>query len=465
MPTVTQSRRPLPLGRRTGVQLGAVLAIWVAAGLVVGLLGHRYHFDDLRIYHDALRWWFGGEDLYRYADAGGLGFSYPPFTALLMAPIAWLPTPVAGWLVLAAGVTALTLILTALLAPLAGWYGWSRGWVVAAAVPLALATDPVRETLGAGQLNMLVLGLIMADLVALRRRSRAAARQGAGWRNSPGFRHLRRNGWAAWSSFWRAGGWAGVGIGLATAVKVTPALFIVHLLVTRQWRAARTAGVTAAFATAVAALVSRDETIRYFGGILWQTDRVGAADSPGNQALSGLLARLYGSPEAPALLWLTFSLLLLAVGLTRASAAHADGDELTAFVLVGLAAALASPVSWTHQLLFLLPAVLVLLDGAARRRQARLLRPATSHVAGVWHAAAALGIYALLVLAPMWHSGSIFAANAFVLLMIVLVSALPWRSGAEPAFMPQPWTAVGPPGRGPIRQRRPVRPRGPVKGS
>ena len=50
--------------------------------------------------------------------------------------------------------------------------------------------------------------------------------------------------------FFFSGAWAGVGIGLATSVKLTPALFILYLLVTRQWRAAMTAigttiGVTA----------------------------------------------------------------------------------------------------------------------------------------------------------------------------------------------------------------------------
>ncbi len=47
------------------------------------------------------------------------------------------------------------------------------------------------------------------------------------------------------------------------------------------------------------------------------------------------------------LLWLSFALLMLAVGLSRAARSHDDGDELTAFTLVGLTANVISPISWT----------------------------------------------------------------------------------------------------------------------
>ncbi len=98
----------------------------------------------------------------------------------------------------------------------------------AIATPLAVAIEPTRETLGYGQVNLLLFALIMADLVALRWRSRrgtTTARSGDG--------PLLR--------FVYSGAWAGVGIGLATAVKLTPALFILYLMITRQWRVAVTA--------------------------------------------------------------------------------------------------------------------------------------------------------------------------------------------------------------------------------
>ncbi|WP_239107262.1 glycosyltransferase 87 family protein [Spirilliplanes yamanashiensis] len=469
--------------RRAVRRAGLLLVLFVAGWLAVRAFGRGYHFFDMKIYLGALRHWVDGEDLYRYAaPVSGLGFTYPPFAAIVMLPIAFLTATVAGWINLLASVAALWLVLSALLAPIAGRYGWSRRWAVAFALPLALCTEPVRESLGYGQVNLLLTGLVVADLVALRRRARAAARGGAAWRDSPGFRFLWRGGFGAWGDFWRGGGWAGVGIGLAAAIKLTPALFIVYLLVTRQWRAARTAIATAAAVTSLAFLLAPGTSLAYFGDVLWNTERVGNADTTPNQSLAGLLARLFDSTEAPTLIWLTFSLVLLTVGLTRAKAAHGEGDELAAFTLVGLTANLVSPVSWTHHLVFLLPAVLILGDAALRRRDAARLPLRRLGAAGqaglggmrapIWfprftgarHAAAAVAVYALIVVSPLWPyqhtlpqtshyadgAWGVLMENSLALLLIVLVTALPWRPGAEPAFRPKPWIA-------PRQKRRPRR--------
>lgn len=471
---VARLRAAAAVDRRTAVRAAVVIALVVGSWFAVKAFGRHYHFFDMKIYVGALESWVHGDDLYRYtAPLSGLGFTYPPFAALVMLPIAFLTAPVAGWINLLGSVFALALILCALIAPIAGRYGWSRWYAVAAALPLALCTEPVRESLGFGQVNLLLAGLIVADLVALRRRARAAARGGAAWRDSPGFRGLRRSGFTAWGEFWRGGGWAGVGIGLAAAIKLTPALFIVYLLLTRQWRAARTAIVTAVAVTTLGFVFAPAASLTYFGDVLWHTERVGNADTTPNQSLSGLLARLYDSPETPTLLWLTFSLVLLAVGLTRATSAHAEGDELAAFTLVGLTANLVSPISWTHHLVFLLPAVLILLDAALRRRDATRLPLRRLDYAGqaglggmrapMWyprftgarHGVAALAVYALIVVAPLWpyqhtlpetshYADGLWGAlmeNSLAVLLIVLVSALPWRPGAEPAFRPQPWIA------------------------
>jgi alpha-1,2-mannosyltransferase len=437
MPTstvpVTRSRAVIPVL--------AALALVAAAWLTV----RSHGFADLAVRQDALRWWLDGNDLYLYADpASGTRFSATPFAAMLLAPLAVLPLPVAGWLMLAVGVAVLALVFGALLAPMAGRYGWPRWRAVAVAVPLAMATGPVREVLGTGELDLIVFGLIVADLVALRRRNRAAVRGGPAWRDSPGFRHLRRDGTAGWGRFKQGGGWAGVGIGLAAAIKITPLLFVAYLLITRQWRAARTALITFLAATGLAALLARTESLAYLSRVFWQPSRVATADDPGNLSVAGLFARLYHSSDTPTLLWLAFSLVLVALGLTRASRAHADGDELAALTLVGSSAALAAPLTFAHQLLFLLPAVLVLADLALRERDA-----GRSRRRFVVPAVGAVLLLAALVAGPV--RGTV-AANAAALLLIALVTMLPWRPEAEPAFAPRPWTLS-------------PRPRKPVRGS
>jgi alpha-1,2-mannosyltransferase len=379
----------------------------------------------------------------------------------VMLPMAALPMTAAGWVNVVASLTALAVVLWALLGPIARRYGWSRWFAVALAVPAAAAIEPVRETLGYGQVNLLLFGLVMADLIALRWRSRAPVTSARG---------------GALERFVRSGAWAGVGIGLATSIKLTPALFIVYLLVTRQWRAAGIAAGTAIAATIGTFVVAGRESMTYFSSVLWQTDRVGAADMTPNQSLAGLLARLYDTPEAPTLLWLSFAVLMLAVGMSRAARSHDDGDELTAFALVGLTANVISPISWTHHLVFVIPAILVLADAAARRRDASRGMPRRGLLGGramfgsrgtsggglaslrtpIWfptltgfrHALAALVVYVLFLISPIWpyehrlpdysHFDDglwgLLMENSLALALIVLVAALPWRPGAEPAF-------------------------------
>ncbi|MEU8615018.1 glycosyltransferase 87 family protein, partial [Actinoplanes sp. NPDC048791] len=237
---------------------------------------------------------------------------------------------------------------------------------------------------------------------------------------------------------WSTGAWAGLGVGLATALAVTPAFFIVYLAVTRQWRAALTATGTALTAALAAWLISPRETAAWLGEVLWRIDRTGPVDAIANQSLAGVLARIYDSATAPVLLWLSFSLLLIAVGLIRARAAHADGDEIAAFTLVGLTVAIVGPVTDTHELIWILPAVLILIDAAARRRVTAQRRP-PGRRPGLTFAVAAGMTYLLFVLAPMWSLRDSFSDNSYALALILLVNALPWRPGVAPAFPINRW--------------------------
>ncbi|NES29763.1 DUF2029 domain-containing protein [Micromonospora terminaliae] len=440
--------------RRIVVRAGVVAAVAYSAWLAIGAFGRPYNFFDMKIYHGAVVWWANGNELYDFiAPSTTLGFTYPPFAGLAMLPMSWLPVDAAGWLNALASIAALAVVLAALLRPIIDRLGWSLWFTVGIATPLAVAIEPSRETLGYGQVNLLLFALIMADLVGLR------------WRARRGTHHETAD--SALARFVYSGTWAGVGIGLATAVKLTPALFVAYLMITRQWRAALTAvGTTIGVTIASFALVG-EESRTYFTSVLWQTERVGAADMTANQSLAGLLARLYDSIETPGLLWLAFAVLMLALGLSRATSARADGDELTAFTLVGLTANVISPISWSHHLVWVIPAIIVLADAAVRRREASrglvpratatppatgvpALRPPIWYPAltGLRHGAGALGLYLLFLVSPIWpyehqlpevshYQDGLFGAlmeNSLAVALIVLVAALPWRPGAEPAF-------------------------------
>jgi hypothetical protein len=453
----------------TALRIGIVAATFYVAWLAVKEFGRPYVFFDLKIYHGAVVYWAGGGSLYDYLDPDvPLGFTYPPFAALVMLPMAHLSMIDAAWINVGASLAALALVLIALLKPIADRCGWKNWWFpVAVAVPAATTLEPMRESLGYGQVNILLFGLIMADLVALRWFSRRRPARPA-WLNRFGVL-------GPVADRVLAGGWAGVGIGLATAIKLTPALFIVYFLVSRQWRAARTAIATMLGVTLIGFLFAREESVAYFTDVVFQTNRVGQADMTPNQSLAGLLARLYDVFSAPTLLWITFTLVLLVVGLSRAAHAHGEGDELTAFTLVGLTANVVSPISWSHHLVFVIPAIIVLLDAAIRRRAAsrglsrrqigfspsglattRLREPIWfPAMVGFRHAAAGIGLFVLFLVSPIWpyehqlpavsHYADgllgVLAENSFAIALIVLVAALPWRPGAEPVYSSDPFAA------------------------
>jgi alpha-1,2-mannosyltransferase len=441
------------IGSATPVRLGIVAATALVAVWAVRAFGRQYGFFDLRIYHGAVVWWAEGGDLYQFtAPQTTLGFTYPPFAALAMLPMVAFSASTAGWINALAGITALAMVLFAIVGPITDRYGWPRWFAVGIAVPLAGATEPVRETIGFGQVNLILLALIIADLVALRWRGNAAVSPSddTGRGEHTPITWLR--------DAWFSGAFAGVGVGLATAVKLTPGLFILYFLVTRQWRTAFTAISTAVGATAFAWIFTGRESATYFSSVIWDTTRVGAVDATPNQSLAGLLARAYDSPVTPGLMWLAFAVLLLAVGMQRAKTAHAEGDELAAFTLVGLTANVICPISWTHHMVFLVPALVILVDSAIRRRRAvrgfNIGRfPA---LAGLRHATAAVGLYLLIVVSPWWryehklptvshYADGRFGAlmeNSLALALIVLVVLLPWRQGAEPVFEAEPTRAA-----------------------
>lgn len=448
MPVIGGRRTSSPLNilARLGIFAVACYAAWLA----VEAFGRPYDFFDMKIYHGAVVWWTQGGELYEYiAPRTTLGFTYPPFAALTMLPMAVFSTIDAAWLNVVFGLLTLLFVCAALLGPLAARHRWNKWWSIFLAVPIFAAIEPVRESLGFGQVNLLLFGLIIADLVALRR----------GWR------------------------WAGIGIGLACAIKLTPALFIVYLLVSKQWRTALTAAGTAVGVTVATHFVVPEESAAYFGSVIWQTERVGVADMTPNQSLAGLLARLHDSAHAPSLLWISFMLVLLAVGLSRARASHTEGDELTAFTLVGLTSNVISPISWSHHLVWVVPAMIALFDQALRRRSASqgiiargratpglhepIWFPALT---GARHAGAAVGLYVLFLVSPIWPYEHQFPANShyaegmigvlgensFIIALIILVVLLPYRPGADPAFGPAP--AIRIPGvRRPPALREPVR--------
>ncbi|GGK93624.1 glycosyltransferase 87 family protein [Mangrovihabitans endophyticus] len=436
MPVLERTRTHTTVRRST-----VTVAAMVGAVLVLGAVADRYGFAGLAVDRGALTSWLSGGGLYAFRDpVVHLGTAMSPPTAFFLLPSAWVPLRVAGWLLALCGVTALVLAAVALAAPMARRHGRPRWIAVLLAVAMAVAIEPVRATLGLGTLDLLVFGLLVADVVALRRgawvRSREAwwpGRTAAQTADGTAPATRLRRGWAN-------GAWAGVGTGLATVFAMGSGLFIVYLGLTRQWRPMITALITSVTLAAGALVAAPHETAAWFAEVFWRLDRTGGIARPDNQSLAGVLARLYDSATTPVLLWSSFAMLLLAVGLIRARSAHAEGDEVAAFTVVGLTGAIVGPVTGIHELIWVFPALLILIDVAARHRTATRRPVRGRRLPGGGVSAAAVATLLLFATAEMWTSTGPITVNAYALALILLVNALPHRPGAAPAFPVDRWS-------------------------
>jgi F0F1-type ATP synthase assembly protein I len=79
-------------------------------------------------------------------------------------------------------VSGVLVVLTTwwLIGPVAERHGWPRWVALGAAVPVVFALEPVRETLGWGQIDLVIAALVLADVGVLGRGSRWAVRAAAG---------------------------------------------------------------------------------------------------------------------------------------------------------------------------------------------------------------------------------------------------------------------------------------------
>jgi alpha-1,2-mannosyltransferase len=377
-------------------RLAGVAGPALAAQAVVFALWPDAHalLIDLQVYRAGGEHVLAGAPLYRGGVLLDLPFVYPPFAAVLFAPLALLPLGLLKVIWTGAGIALLVHVVHRC-APRAGL-------PVAVLVALvATALDPVRTTLYLGQINIVLLALVVGDLLG-----------------RPDGR-LR-----------------GVGVGLAAAVKLTPLLFVGYLLVTRRWRAAATALATFVAAGALGFLFAPADSVAFwFEGTFLAADRISDVAGPSNHSLNGLLARL----GAADLLWLGGAAALGACTIALAVRAHRSGEEVLALTLCGLASAALAPFAWSHHYVWVVP-LAVLLGGRALDGD----RWAAAELAGVLAVTVAV-VTALPgpVVGPIPATGLISLwPDAYLLLYLAVLAAEALRSASAtaPRRPPDPLT-------------------------
>jgi alpha-1,2-mannosyltransferase len=169
---------------------------------------------------------------------------------------------------------------------------------------------------------------------------------------------------------------------------------VLFFLLRRDYRAAATAGVSFAAASAAGFAFAWPDSVRYWTVAVFQTGRVGNPAHAANQCLQAVLARAGLPPHtAPGLaVWLGLAALVAVLTCRGMRRALAVSQDCVALSLNAFAALLISPMSWSHHWVWCVPALLTLADRGRRYR----LGPAT---------AAAVGGFVIFAAAPQWWLG------------------------------------------------------------
>jgi alpha-1,2-mannosyltransferase len=341
---------------------GTAIAVAAIAPIVAHWLTNPpdQRLVDLDVYRSGGQAVLRGAPVYEFLTQPPqlLPFTYPPFAALLAVPLALLSWPVAQWVWVALICAGLTVTVCyafrEVLARAGRWAPVAVGVLVGATAWLM----PVRDQFRFGQVDIILVALCVADCAACLRPPNGGP--------PPTSRSPR------WPR--------GLLVGLATAIKLVPGVFIVYLWLTGRRKAAITAAVTAAAATLASFVVLPADSAGFWFGALLDSDRVGANNGTANQSVRAVLLRMYLPDTVTTLLWLLCVAALVYFGFRWARRAGLLGSyngELTGIAITGLLAVTLSPVAWIHHLAWLV-VVLGALAGDGRDPRRAFV------AAGVW---------------------------------------------------------------------------------
>jgi alpha-1,2-mannosyltransferase len=325
MRTVSVGSVLVTVGRGLSVcALPIIVGLWMAATNFIGgtFVPWRPLMVDLDVYRRAGAALLDGSDF--YALPGPLPFLYPPFAAVLAVPLAILPGVLIeiAWSI--AGVLALLAVLHRF-----GLRGWQLSLVGTATIYFV---DPISETLAFGQPGIFLMALVILDLV-------------------PGPRVLSRRILPT-----------GVLTAIAAALKLTPAIFVLYLIAIRQWRAAVTAIVTGLAVTLGTLVIVPGPSIRFWSRLAQGDTGLGhSLIYFTNQSVMADAVRILGLGPGSAFVGLAASAVVALLGVWAGMLWHHIGEVGLAVTLVGVAGLLASPVSWLHHFVWVVPLAMCLI--------------------------------------------------------------------------------------------------------
>ncbi|SFS85502.1 glycosyltransferase 87 family protein [Saccharopolyspora flava] len=352
----TADPRPLAERLREHRSLLAVIAIAELIAVVVVSTVNTHDHIDGEVYRQGAQALLAGRDLYHGlppTESGlRLPFIYPPFAAIVFAPLALVPKAISTAVIMLVSHIALLTTLYVVLRE-STFLQAHRDKVLlvtAAVLPIATISEPIMETITYAQVNIVLMALVVVDCL---------------WRVE-GTKKLPYP--------------RGLLIGIAAGIKLTPLVFLLLPLLRRDFRMIAVSLLGFLGTAVLGLLVTFDNARRFWLHEMFATSSVNfgpkftgdASVYAGNQSLKSLLTKL-GTPHLHVVLGVLV-VLVLALAVLGMLNAIRQRDLPTAVVINGVLGLLVSPISWSHHWVWAIPG-LVLLGGAAvvRRDWAMLL--------------------------------------------------------------------------------------------
>ncbi|MFD4198415.1 glycosyltransferase 87 family protein [Amycolatopsis thermoflava] len=391
---------------RSILLLSLVPLLALVFGVVGWLLDWRLGVDSA-VYRAGAITLLHGEPLY---DANTLPpepwwallpFTYPPTAALLFVPLAILPVQIAWGVLTAISVLAMALVVRVAIGSLPTPPAVRRWWSSPARATLLfslvmLGLEPVWRTIFLGQINLILMAVVVLDVLVVTTRNTR---------------------------------WGGVLVGIASAVKLTPLVFVAHLFLTgRRREAFRAFGVFLGLQLLMLALIPGD-TIRYWTKTVSDTGRIGPVHWAGNQSLNGLMNRLTDLAPWASKAALGVAALLAIPAVWLMLRFHRRGQALAALLVTAFFGLLASPISWSHHWVWAVPLIVLLVSRLPQATLANAWKRwvATGAVVAVFISCVLLALPNGRNIELHWKFWQTVLGNAYILTPLVLTVVLVTR--------------------------------------
>lgn len=312
-----------------GALLIVALVILYRQVIPLSRLIAAFPLNDFSVYLDGVKATLASQNPYKlwFFDR----YNYSPATTILLWPLTLFPVNIAEFLFTGFSIISLWLTLTLIQHSIKVKVSLPAKILIFA---LVLKTFPAKLTLSLGQINLIILWLLIASFFA--------------------FTHKRRQ-------------LSGFFLGIATVIKLTPAPLIIFYVLKREWGIVKWFFLTLIAFTLIGIAAFGSELTHYFylihvPSLLAEVTRETLKATYMNQGIAALLGRLGIFDSANTIIRYLISGVLFFAVTRRITAANTQIQQLKLFALLTIVVMIFLPLFvWQHHYVFLLPAWVLLL--------------------------------------------------------------------------------------------------------